>query len=120
MSEFGDKEISRVLVLIAMEAEARPLLDHLQLKQVDVKIPFAPFLVYTGDYKGKTLTVVTNGKCGRFNVDNVGTTPGKEAILITHGTRYHTCSAELVLCLCSHILQLRCRRSTQSTRPALT
>lgn len=78
MSDFGDKEISRVLVLIAMEAEARPLLDSLQLQKVDVKIPFAPFVVYNGDYNGKSLTVVTNGKCGRFNVDNVGTTPGKQ------------------------------------------
>ena len=76
MSAFDDKEISHVLVLIAMEAEAKPLLDSLHLVKQDVKVPFAPFHVFTGEYKGKQLTVVTNGKDSRFNVDNVGTTSG--------------------------------------------
>lgn len=77
MAQFDDdKEIKRVLVLIAMEAEARPLLDSLQLAKVAVNVPFAVFEVYQGDYKGTLLTVVTNGKDTRFNVDNVGTTPG--------------------------------------------
>jgi hypothetical protein len=77
MSNFTDKTISNVLILIAMEAEGRPLLDHLQLNKVDCKVPFAPFQIYTGAYKGTNVTVVTNGKCTRFNVDKVGTTPGK-------------------------------------------
>jgi len=76
MSSFNDKEISRVLVLIAMEAEARPLLDALQLSKLPSTVPFAAFEIYQGEYKGKTVTVVTNGKDTRFNVDNVGTTPG--------------------------------------------
>lgn len=80
---YPDKELSHVLIMIAMEAEAQPLLDHLKLEQVPVKVSFARFLVYTGQYKGKQLTVVTNGKCSRFNVDKVGTTPGKRAYVIS-------------------------------------
>mmetsp|Transcript_43100 Transcript_43100/g.85555 ORF Transcript_43100/g.85555 Transcript_43100/m.85555 type:complete len:249 (+) Transcript_43100:54-800(+) len=76
MSKFTDKTISSVLILIAMEAEAKPLLDSLQLAKVNSKVPFAPFHIFSGDYKGTNVTLVTNGKDARFNVDNVGTTSG--------------------------------------------
>ncbi len=82
MAQFDDKEINRVLVLIAMEAEARPLLDALQLTKLPMNVPFAAFELYQGEYKGKILSVVTNGKDARFNVDNVGTTPGKFSFVI--------------------------------------
>jgi hypothetical protein len=76
MSNFVDKKINRILILVAMEAEAQPLLDALQLSKVPAKVPFAPFQVFAGSYKGHHVTVVTNGKDARFKVDNVGTTPG--------------------------------------------
>jgi hypothetical protein len=76
MSNFVDKKINRILILVAMEAEAQPLLDALQLSKVPAKVPFAPFQVFSGSYKGHHVTVVTNGKDARFKVDNVGTTPG--------------------------------------------
>ena len=76
MSKFTDKTISSVLILIAMKAEAKPLLDSLQLAKVTSKVPFAPFHIFSGDYKGTNVTLVTNGKDARFNVDNVGTTSG--------------------------------------------
>lgn len=79
MSDIGNETVSNVLVIIAMEAEARPLLDSLKLEQVDVKVSFAPFLVYRGPYNDGFITVVTNGKCDRFKVDKVGTTPGMSA-----------------------------------------
>lgn len=60
-----------------MEAEATPLLDSLQLNKVSIKVPFAPFHMYQGIYKHQQITVVTNGKDARFNVDNVGTTSGR-------------------------------------------
>lgn len=77
MAKFEDKTIARVLILIAMEAEARPLLDALQLSECDVKVPYAQFRVFSGDYKGQHVSVVINGKDARFKVDSVGTTPGK-------------------------------------------
>lgn len=80
MATFEDKEIKRVLVIIAMEAEARPLFDSMHLAKVDVNVPFAAFEVHQGEHNGIMLTVVTNGKDVRFGVCNVGTTPGNNYI----------------------------------------
>jgi 5'-methylthioadenosine nucleosidase len=70
---------NHVLILIAMEAEAAPLLQYLQLPEVASPGPeWIPCKTYSGDYKNLRLTVVTNGKwVGKNNhvVDNVGTTP---------------------------------------------
>lgn len=76
MASFEDKEIKRVLVIIAMEAEARPLFDSMHLPKIAVNVPFAAFEVHQGEHNGIMLTVVTNGKDSRFGVCNVGTTPG--------------------------------------------
>jgi hypothetical protein len=58
---------------------------------------FLPTKVHQGLYKTTLLSVVTNGKCPRFGVDNVGTTPAaisatiainelKPSIVISAGT----------------------------------
>jgi 5'-methylthioadenosine nucleosidase len=72
--------IKNVLILIAMEAEAAPLIKHLGLSAVasDDTGTFIPCQFYTGLYKDTVITVATNGKCLRFGVDNVGT--GKSGI----------------------------------------
>jgi len=68
-----------VLVLIAMEAEAAPLLQRLQLQETPLTGPaWLPSKAYTGEYSDMRITVVTNGKwhAGQTDaVDNVGTTP---------------------------------------------
>lgn len=46
-----DREINKVLLVIAMEAEAKPLLDLLQLQLVPVQeqsLQYAPFHLYQG------------------------------------------------------------------------
>lgn len=69
--------INHILIVIAMEAEASPLIQHLNLKdEVISAFPASPHKTVTGFYKQVKITVVTNGKCSKFNVDNVGTTPG--------------------------------------------
>jgi hypothetical protein len=35
--------------------------------------PVAPCELYRGEHNGVEIDVVTNGKCGRFGVDNVRT-----------------------------------------------
>jgi len=70
----SEATIAHVLFLIAMEAEAGPFIAHLALQPRSLSHPWAPCLVYTGSYKGCTVTVVTNGK-DVSGVDNVGTTP---------------------------------------------
>eukprot|EP01041_Mallomonas_annulata_P000161 gene161-272_t len=67
--------VRNVLVCIAMEAEALPLIERLNLKNLSSIDSTAPCELYSGEYKGCTINVVTNGKDRRFGVDNVGTTP---------------------------------------------
>jgi 5'-methylthioadenosine nucleosidase len=65
------------MINIAMEAEATPFIEHLQLEQVHDFFPSqVPFLAYSGTYNETTkVTVVTNGKDSVYNTDacNVGT-----------------------------------------------
>ena len=54
-----------------MDAEARPLIDKLNLtKQLSLDSSSQTEL-YSGEYKGCVINVVTNGKDKRFGVDNV-------------------------------------------------
>eukprot|EP00607_Mallomonas_marina_P010044 CAMPEP_0182419650 /NCGR_PEP_ID=MMETSP1167-20130531/4058_1 /TAXON_ID=2988 /ORGANISM="Mallomonas Sp, Strain CCMP3275" /LENGTH=231 /DNA_ID=CAMNT_0024594681 /DNA_START=197 /DNA_END=892 /DNA_ORIENTATION=- len=66
-----------------MEAEAKPLIDKLKLKNRSIVDTSAPCELYSGSYKGCAVTVVTNGKDKRFGVDNVGTTPAALSAFLT-------------------------------------
>lgn len=78
------KKIQDVVIAIAMEAEAQPLIKHLSLIQnesffssnsnTNVK---TPFLAYQGTHESCNITVITNGKDAIHGtgVDNVGTIP---------------------------------------------
>jgi 5'-methylthioadenosine nucleosidase len=64
------------MINIAMEAEAAPLIDHLELKLDEMFFPpEAPFLAYTGTHGDSKVTVITNGKDAVYGtgLDNVGT-----------------------------------------------
>lgn len=80
------RKVRRLLVLIAMEAEARPLIDELKLVKRPSFDPIIPLQCYSGKHRGMDLYVVTNGKCDRFGVDNVGTTP---AAVVAHAAATH-------------------------------
>eukprot|EP00587_Corethron_hystrix_P007517 CAMPEP_0113302980 /NCGR_PEP_ID=MMETSP0010_2-20120614/3586_1 /TAXON_ID=216773 ORGANISM="Corethron hystrix, Strain 308" /NCGR_SAMPLE_ID=MMETSP0010_2 /ASSEMBLY_ACC=CAM_ASM_000155 /LENGTH=256 /DNA_ID=CAMNT_0000156899 /DNA_START=43 /DNA_END=813 /DNA_ORIENTATION=+ /assembly_acc=CAM_ASM_000155 len=72
--------IKRVVVSVAMEAEAKPFVEHLGLK-IDEGFfsSAAPFLAYRGIFNENChITVVTSGKDNVHGtgVDNVGTVPG--------------------------------------------
>jgi 5'-methylthioadenosine nucleosidase len=82
MAAAGDAVVQHVLVVMAMEAEAEPLLKRLNLASVPCTVLHAPCLLYSGTYNGSTVSVVTNGKCGRFKVDNVGTVPASIATFV--------------------------------------
>ncbi|CAL5224332.1 g7003 [Coccomyxa viridis] len=72
-----DRKINTVLVLVAMEAEALPLINILDLKEdIPQRIaPPAPAVSYSGNKHGVDIHVVRNGKCQLHGVDNVGTVP---------------------------------------------
>eukprot|EP00956_Cyclotella_meneghiniana_P033457 scaffold96383_cov68-Cyclotella_meneghiniana.AAC.7 len=75
--------INRVLIAIAMEAEASPFVSHLGL-QPDPSFfpPQTPFKAFSGKHNSCELTVVTNGKCAVHDVDNVGTVPAALATFL--------------------------------------
>jgi len=80
------KPIKRVVVAIAMEAEAAPFVDYLKLKKDESFFPSnVSFEAFVGNHNSCDVTVVTNGKDSVYgtNVDNVGTVP---AALITYLT----------------------------------
>lgn len=55
-------------------AEAAPLIERLGLVEDPDKFsPAAPSKCFIGSYQGATVSVVTNGKCARFGVDQIGT-----------------------------------------------
>lgn len=67
-----------IAIAIAMEAEAKPFIDHLNL--IEDKKFFSsksPFQAFRGEYENCMLTVITNGKdhIHDTKVDNVGTVP---------------------------------------------
>ena len=69
--------VTTIAVLVAMEAEAAPLIEHLGLKKQD-KSPFVgplPAVVHTGKVGDTTVHVITNGTAHGFGVDSVGTVP---------------------------------------------
>ena len=85
--------IQHVLVVIAMEAEAAPLLKMLNLETVPSLSKSAPCIIHSGLYKGYTVSVVTNGKCNKFGVDNVGTVPAALSTFLA----IHQLSPDLII-----------------------
>mmetsp|Transcript_10161 Transcript_10161/g.30523 ORF Transcript_10161/g.30523 Transcript_10161/m.30523 type:complete len:254 (+) Transcript_10161:189-950(+) len=75
--ENSQTPIQRVVVLIAMEAEAKPLLELLGLQQDKPQALAgpAPAQTFSGSAYGLDLHIVCNGKCRVHGVDQVGTVP---------------------------------------------
>ena len=74
-----------VIVAIAMEAEANPFIEHLNLQKVDGFFPSnTPFHAFSGSHGTCQVTVVTNGKDSvhQTGVDNVGTVPAAMATFL--------------------------------------
>ncbi|GMH36629.1 hypothetical protein BSKO_04502 [Bryopsis sp. KO-2023] len=69
--------IKNILIVIAMEAEAAPIIEALGLKKDDpsrINGP-APCEAFSGTFAGVSVTIVHNGKDPSHGVDNVGTVP---------------------------------------------
>mmetsp|Transcript_2039 Transcript_2039/g.3190 ORF Transcript_2039/g.3190 Transcript_2039/m.3190 type:complete len:248 (-) Transcript_2039:609-1352(-) len=69
--------VSTVLLVIAMEAEAQPLITAmgLQLDSPPKIMQPAPCVTFSGTQGSLAVHVVWNGKCNAHGVDNVGTVP---------------------------------------------
>jgi 5'-methylthioadenosine nucleosidase len=73
----GDRVVKHVLVLVAMEAEAAPFIQALNLQKVYNPNPHPPIFQYksANPESGEVVSVALNGKSSAFGVDNVGTAP---------------------------------------------
>lgn len=76
-----------IVILIAMAAEAQPLIQRLNLKPeaTDFAAPY-PHKLFSGQQQGKKISIILNGTDSRFKVDNVGT---QAAALTTFLTLKH-------------------------------
>lgn len=72
------KPISTILFVVAMQAEALPLVESLKLEQDDGSLfpKGVPWVRYHGMIEGLNINIVVPGKCLIYGVDNVGTVPG--------------------------------------------
>ncbi|PRW33190.1 5 -methylthioadenosine S-adenosylhomocysteine nucleosidase 2 [Chlorella sorokiniana] len=77
LQSHADKTIQTILLLVAMEAEATPMVEALGLKADSPPVipPPAPCHSFSGRHAGANVHVVCFGKCKATGVDNVGTVP---------------------------------------------
>ncbi|UPR02211.1 nucleoside phosphorylase [Chloropicon primus] len=66
-----------VVIVMAMEAEAKPFVEHLQLKKDETIFPKGfKAECYAGSLDTTKVYLILNGKCHKYNVDIVGTVGG--------------------------------------------
>lgn len=64
-----------------MVGEAMPMIEAMNLqRQPNYFGHVAPFHCFTGDFKGRTVSVVTNGKDKKYGCDNVSTTSSRDQL----------------------------------------
>ncbi|XP_020240774.1 5'-methylthioadenosine/S-adenosylhomocysteine nucleosidase 2-like, partial [Asparagus officinalis] len=81
-----DRPISTIVIIIAMQTEAQPLVNKFQLAEDPNESLFpkgVPWVNYRGKYKDLNINLVWPGKDSTFGVDNVGTVP---AALVTYAS----------------------------------
>lgn len=77
MSTFSDETlVNHIALVMAMEAEALPLIEHLGLKQIEKLPSHGTSNIYQGEVSGGKLSVILPGKDAKLDVCNVGTVPG--------------------------------------------
>ncbi|MGX5172533.1 phosphorylase family protein [Aliikangiella sp. IMCC44653] len=76
------QNIQRVTLLVAMQAEADPIIEHFQLKLNQQALnPQLPMRCYQGQVNSIFLSLVINGQDKRYAVDNIGC---EAAVLATY------------------------------------
>ncbi|CAH9056631.1 unnamed protein product [Cuscuta europaea] len=84
-SPVDNRPISTIVIVIAMQTEATPLVNKFQLAE-DVDSPFpkgVPWVRYYGNYKDLIINIVCPGKDSVLGVDSVGTV---SASLLTYAS----------------------------------
>ena len=63
---------NKIVLIMAMENEANPIIQKLDLKHRGKLLSPLPMEFYEGKYKSINIDLVTSGKCDKHNVDHVG------------------------------------------------
>ncbi len=88
--------IKKVLILIAMEDEANPIIQEFGLSKSSLKLDddlSSPCINYHGSFGLLELLLITNGKSEKHNCCNVGTTPAAISAFIG----IHTFRPDLII-----------------------
>ncbi|MRX27985.1 hypothetical protein [Kangiella sp. HZ709] len=67
--------VKKILIYIAMQSEAQPIIDELNFEETSILNPALPMKTYTGVSSKHSYFLVTGGKSSMYGVDNVGTEP---------------------------------------------
>ncbi|KAK3421043.1 hypothetical protein EUGRSUZ_G01750 [Eucalyptus grandis] len=78
-----ERPISTIVFIIAMDAEALPILKRFNLAEDSAFFPGLPWIRYHGFYKDLQLNVIWPGKDLALGVNNIGTIP---AALVTYAS----------------------------------
>jgi len=66
--------IQKIMLLVAMDKEAQPIIRQMQMKEIEHKIDaFLPIKVYEADTSKGKIILVVSGKCATHGVDRIGT-----------------------------------------------
>nr|GEX21552.1 5'-methylthioadenosine/S-adenosylhomocysteine nucleosidase 2-like [Tanacetum cinerariifolium] len=83
----NENPISTIVIIIAMQTEALPLVNSFQLKEEDAAHSLfpkgTPWVRYYGNYKGLNVNIIWPGKDAVLGVDSVGTV---SASLVTYAS----------------------------------
>ncbi|BDD05887.1 phosphorylase family protein [Aureibacter tunicatorum] len=71
--------MNHILIIMAMEAEAKPIINHLDLNPLGKLDDNLQSLAFSGKINETRITLVINGKDKRFGVDSIGTVPASIA-----------------------------------------
>jgi len=63
---------NRITLIMAMEDEAKPIIEELGLNHKGKLLNPLPMEFYECRYKSLNINLITSGKCDRFNVDHIG------------------------------------------------
>lgn len=63
---------NRIVLIMAMEDEARPIINELGLNHRGKLLSPLPMEFYEGKHKSSNVDLVTSGKCDTHNVDHIG------------------------------------------------
>jgi 5'-methylthioadenosine nucleosidase len=73
--ELNQNKVNKILLVVAMEIEASPIIKKLHLQNVPNVFSGLPMQGYVGKYANKDIFLITNGKDPMHKVDNIATQP---------------------------------------------